>query len=247
VFKGQAKSFYYSKVEPVALSYEEAREIMELEFNSKTRHKKMLEIVSSFKFSDFAAKTHGDHIMALENLTSGISNSIHIITQEYCSDAHTKSFLREACLGEPWASNVLAMASAQTEMSFTSMVNLIAAGMQQFEEEKENKNNTVESTSIFYEGSKPENHQKYYGKRKLIGTKKGPSMQARCRACGSTEHWLRDRLCKDKDVAEFLRNEMNEEGASPHCILHEFCLGSDSDCGTLTSRAHAREEGVVRL
>jgi hypothetical protein len=229
VFKGQAKRFYYSKVEPVARSYEEAREIMESEFNSKTRQNKMLGIVSSFKFSDFAAKAQGDHILALENLTSGISNSIHMIPQEYRSDSHTKRFLRQACLGEPWASNVLAMASAQTEMSFTCMANLLAAGLQQFEEEKANKNNAAESTSVFYEGSKPENHQKYYGKRKLIGTKKGPSMQARCRGCGSPEHWLRDGLCKGKDVAEFLRNKMNEEGASPHRVLHEFCLGSDSD------------------
>jgi hypothetical protein len=132
----------------------------------------MLEIVSSVKFSDFAAKTHGDHIMALENLTSGISNSIHMITQEYCSDAHTKRFLREACLGEPWASNVLAMASAQTEMSFTCMVNILAAGMQQFEEEKENKNNTVESTSVFYEGSKPENHQNIMENENLLEQRK---------------------------------------------------------------------------
>jgi hypothetical protein len=111
---------------------------MELELNSKTRQNKLLGIVSSFKFRDFAAEEHGDHILSLENLTSGISNSIHMIPQEYRSDSHTKSFLRQACLGELWASNVLAMASAQTEMSFTCMVHLLDSGLQRFEEEKAN-------------------------------------------------------------------------------------------------------------
>jgi hypothetical protein len=116
VFKVQAKRFYYSQVEQVASSYEEAQEIMESEFNSKTRQNKMLGIVSSFKFSDFAAKAHGDPILALVNFTSGISNPIHMIPQEHRSDSHTKRFLRQFCLGEAWASNVLAMVSAQTSV-----------------------------------------------------------------------------------------------------------------------------------
>jgi hypothetical protein len=110
--------------------------------------------------------------MALENLTSGISNTIHMITQDYRSDSHTKRFLRQACLGEPWASNVLAMASAQTEMSFTCVANLLDSELQQFEEEKANKNNTAESTSVFYEGSKPENHQNIMENENLLEQRK---------------------------------------------------------------------------
>jgi hypothetical protein len=72
---------------------------MESEFNRKPRQNKMLGIVSSFKFSDFAAQAHGDHIMALENLTSGISNSTQIIPQEYRSDSHTKRFLETGLYG----------------------------------------------------------------------------------------------------------------------------------------------------
>jgi hypothetical protein len=35
---------------------------MESEFNSKNMQKKMLGIVSSFNFNDFAANLYGDHI-----------------------------------------------------------------------------------------------------------------------------------------------------------------------------------------
>jgi hypothetical protein len=217
IFTGQAKRFYYSQVESVAQTFEHAKELMEREYNSISRQNRILGVISSLRFERSLISNKGDYAKTLEKLTSKIAELATMIPKEYRHESHLKRFVYDACIGETWASSVLSRTMAETNMTFNAMCELLSAAIQQHIEEESAKKLSfmkrppqlpdIYSKINYEEMSKP----KYYGqttaKLRVNNPRIGqrvPSINSRCRGCGSSEHWLRDGKCSGKDVADFL-------------------------------------------
>jgi hypothetical protein len=168
----------------------------------------------------------------LNDLVEKISTLSPMCPSTHMQEAHMKNFLYDACVGEPWASAALSRVSAEPECTFHAMSTHLAAAVQLFMEEQdarrisqrrippvvpinliEGRNSSSERPSLTL--------PKYYGSsdRKEKCTKyapksKGPSAERPYRGCGSTTHWLRDGICKGKDVADFLKKMLHDNSAS---------------------------------
>ena len=241
-------------MELVARSYEEARQLMESEFNSKARQNRVLGVISGYKFDRFLIDAKGDHSAALENLTSRISNTTLMIPKEYRLDAHLKRYLHQACVGHAWASNTLSRSAAEPEMSYIQMCSHMAAAVQQFKEEEAATKLAANKTapvipSILFHGTGLQNKRydhgpKFYGRPPQNGSRnrRGPGPDARCRGCGSADHWLRDGKCNGKDVAMFLKNRLATE--SPYKIMHELCFDEALEEQVLTFLPGPGNDGI---
>jgi hypothetical protein len=95
--------------------------------------------------------------------------------------------------------------------------------------------------SILHEeiGSKDYHRPMYYGNRggrfskpahKNPRSSKGPGTNARCRVCGSPDHWLRDGKCSGQAVAAYIKKRLVSE-QSPSQVLHELCFANDEEFG----------------
>jgi hypothetical protein len=224
IFSSSAKRFSFSKVEQAAVSYTDVRIRMENEFNSPSRQQRVLQTMSTLKFSQFL---RNDNRNGLNDMVEKISTLSPMCPSTHKQEAHMKKFLYDACGGEPLASAALSRVSAEPECTFHAISTHLAAAVQLFMEEQdvrrmaqrrippgipinliEGRNTSSERPSL--------NLPKYYGSndRKERSTKyalksKGPSAERPCRGCGSTTHWLRDGICKGKDVADFLKKNLH--------------------------------------
>jgi hypothetical protein len=237
VFSGSAKRFYFAQVEPVTTSYTDAKLRMCNEFNSPSRQQRILQMVSTLKFSQFLKD---DHRNALNDLVERISILSPMCPTTHKQDAHLKKFLHDACIGEQWASAVLSRASAEPEWTFHMMATHLAAAVQQFIEEQEARRIAHRKTPpiipINLLDGRISNEPmprtpKFYGVSTQKGRynqeykPKGPSTERPCRGCGSTEHWLRDGVCNGRDVAEFLKGKLHS--SPPGKVMYELLLPED--------------------
>jgi hypothetical protein len=121
----------------VATSYTDAKLMcMCNEFNSPSRQQRILQMVSTQKFSQFLKD---DHRSALNDLAERISTLAPMCPTTHKQDAHLKNFLDNACIGEQWASSVLRRTSADPDWTFHMMATHLAAAVQQFVEEQDDR------------------------------------------------------------------------------------------------------------
>jgi hypothetical protein len=122
------------------------------------------------------------------------------------------------------------------------MATHLAAAVQQYVEEQGSRrladratppfipvNYSDERASTEYSPGNP----KFYGMKAQKGRPKrdvskqrGPNAANPCRGCGSPNHWLRDGVCKGKDVADFLRRKLESNAVAK--VMHELLLPEDS-------------------
>jgi hypothetical protein len=118
IFSGSANRFYFAQVEPVAISYTDAKLRMCNEFNSPSRQQRILQMVSTLTFSQFLKD---DHRNALNDLAERISTLAPMCPTTHKQDAHLKKFLHDACIGEQWASADLSRTSAEPDWTLHMM------------------------------------------------------------------------------------------------------------------------------
>jgi hypothetical protein len=128
IFSGSAKRFYFAQVEPEATSCTDAKLRMCNEFKSPSRRQRIIQMVSTLKFSQFLKD---DHRNASNDLALRISNLTSMCPTTHKQDPHLKKLLHDACIGEQWASAVLSRTSAEPDWTFHIMTTHLAANAQQ--------------------------------------------------------------------------------------------------------------------
>jgi hypothetical protein len=123
IFSGSAKRLYFVQNEPVATSYSYSKLLMCNEFNSSSRQQRILQMVSTLKFSPkFSQFLQDDHRNALNDLVEWKST---LAPMCQLRTSNTLKFLHDACIGEQLASAVLSRASAEPEWIFHMMATVM--------------------------------------------------------------------------------------------------------------------------
>jgi len=106
LFTGDAKRFYYHRVDGYATGFSQAVEMIEREYNSVVRKDRCKNYLSTLRLAKFVEE--GTEISAaLEKTYKVITKLAPQVPRSHQGEAHKVEFLRKAVIGYPWATEPL--------------------------------------------------------------------------------------------------------------------------------------------
>lgn len=126
LLRGDAKRFYLDRVAHVG-SFAQAVEQVSLEYNSVVRQNRVKAYLSGLRMATFTAKGH-DATTALERTYHEITRLSPQVPQSHHGDAHKVDFLRNAVVGNAWATEPLSRIATH-RLSFQQLYGELEAAL----------------------------------------------------------------------------------------------------------------------
>lgn len=134
LLRGYAKRFYLDKVDGYATSFQQAVQMLELEYNSAVRQTRVKNYLNSLRITSFTAE--GTEVSAaLSNLYKAIIKLSRQAPRSHQGDAHKVEFLRNAVVGMPWSSEPLSRVATHS-LTFQQLYAELEAALQLDKESK---------------------------------------------------------------------------------------------------------------
>jgi hypothetical protein len=267
-FSGRAYDYVTEHVLPVCTELGHAVQMLHIAYDTPAKQSRMRAKLQAISFERYVQERRKDntehvsvaHVRALDDIIKDINIWVPLAPPDFRKDSHYAEFLRNAVLGQPWASKALSD-SAQGEISYDSLCSHLQNALQLSIDEKSRQSMTksqiIEGTDIMFGvpavshyGTYPQSSRSHSAGNQVAGNTTGrlnSKEDRHCYACGEKGHYARDKKCKRDNIRRYQETRVRYgecEVTDAFAVLEDM----DEHCGIVYSGDNGSQESdlVIR-